>query len=275
MSDLPTPSVYFYGVVRGEHSGPIAGLTSIDGEGPVYGITYHDLTVIVSDAVKERYQVSRQHVLGHEAVVTALMAGYTVLPARFGSIRDRNAIVDELLVAYYELLHAQLTRVEGMVEVGLIVRWSNIQPMVAEIVAADPWLRAARRRLAIARTSQNMRLDVGKRLEQSLAAKRQAEAAEIVTVIKSYAAPDGVNFNSNGEEEGKVLDASFLVSRGQLDAFIEAVKVYDNRFDGRYLMTLGTPTAPYGFVPLLEAAIPRGERVLRRERVRRGERVRR
>lgn len=268
MSDIATTSVYFYGVVHGEHSGPMAGVTPIDGEGQVYGITHRELTVIVSDARKERYEVSRQHVRGHEAVVTALMEGYNVLPARFGSVRRRDEIVDELLVAYYETLQAQLKRVEGMIEVSLIVRWSNVQPIVAEIVAADPWLRSARRRLVTARASQNLRLDVGKRIELSLAAKRLAEAAEIISALKSYVPPDGVRSNDHGEE-AKVLDSSFLVSRDKIDAFTEAVRVYDSSFDGRYLMVVGTPTAPYGFVPLLEAAFPRKERVRPRDRGRR------
>lgn len=268
MSDIATTSVYFYGVVRGEHSGPIEGVTPIDGEGQVYGITYRDLTVIVSDARKERYEISRQHVLGHEAVVIALMEGYNLLPARFGSIRDRNVIVDELLVAYYEPLHAQLKRVEGMIEIGLIVRWLNVQLIIAEIVAADPWLSAARRSLAMGRASHNMRLDVGKRIEQSLAAKRLTESGEIVSALKSCVPQDGVHFNDHGEE-GKVLDVSFLVGRDHLDAFAEAVKAYDSSFNGRYLMAVGTPTAPYGFAPLLEAAILRQNGVRRQNRVRR------
>jgi len=196
------------------------------------------------------------------------LEGYTVLPARFGSVRDRNVIVDELLVSFYDALHTQLERVDGMVEVGLVVRWASIQPMVAEVVAADPWLRAARRRLAVARVSQDLRLDVGKRIEQSLAAKRLAEATEIVNALKSCAATDGVHLNEHSEE-AKVLDASFLLRRDLTGAFAEAVQVYDSTFDGRYLMSVGAPTAPYGFVPSLETAVPRQPRSRRRDRVRR------
>ena len=266
-NDTPT-SVYFYGVVRGEHAGPLTGLTPLDGDGVVFGIAYRDLTVVVSEARKERYEVSRRHVLGHEAVVAALMESYTVLPARFGSVRKRDTIVDELLVAYYEPLHEQLTRVGGLVEVGLIVRWPAIQPLVAEIVAADPWLRSARKRLAAAKASHNMRLDVGKRIEQALAAKRSAEAAKIVNALTTFTPEDGVHMNEHGEE-GKVLDAAFLIRRDEVDAFTQAVKDYDSRFEGRYLMLIGAAAAPYRFVPSLEASIPRQQRGRRRERVRR------
>ncbi|MEI6622607.1 MAG: GvpL/GvpF family gas vesicle protein [Actinomycetes bacterium] len=267
-SDVAPAPVYFYGVVRGEHAGPMAGVTAIDGEGEVYGIAHRELTVIVSDAHQQRYEVSRQHVRGHEAVVTALMDGYSVLPARFGSVRDRNSIVDELLVAFYEPLHVQLEQVEGMMEVGLIVRWVDMAPVIAEIVADDPWLRAARRRLAISRVSQNMRLDVGKRIEASLEAKRLAEADAIVAALAPLYAPDGVNRNDHSEE-GRVLDAAFLVGRDKFEAFDDAVRAYDSGFEGRYTMEVGTPTAPYGFVPLLETVLPRNERVRRRGRSRR------
>lgn len=272
MTEAVCSSVYFYGVVRGDHSGPLAGVTSVDGDGSVYGIAYRDLTVIVSDAQKERYEVSRRNVLGHEVVVTALMERFAVLPARFGSVRNRDAIVGELLETYYEPLHAQMERVDGMVEIGLVVRWFNIKSIIAEVAAADPWLREARRRLGLTQASQNMRLDVGKRVEQSLAAKRFSERAEIVDALKKCAAPDGVHLNEHGEE-ALVLDASFLVHRAAIDAFTAAVMAYDSNVDGRYIMTVGTPAAPYAFVPHLESEFPR--RGNERERSRRRERVRR
>ncbi|MEI8081035.1 MAG: GvpL/GvpF family gas vesicle protein [Actinomycetes bacterium] len=268
MSEATVAPVYFYGVVRGEHAGPMAGVIDIDDEGEVYGITHRDLTVIVSDARRARYEVSRAHVRGHEAVVTALMDGYNVLPARFGSVRDRNSIVEELLVAFYEPLHVQLKRVEGMIEVGLIVRWADMAPIIAEIVAADPWLRQARRRLAVSRVSQNLRLDVGKRIEQSLAAKRLAESAEIVAALDSFVPEDGVHYNEHSEE-AKVFDASFLVSRVEVGDFTDAVKEYDSRFHDRYQMAVGTPAAPYGFVPVLETVVAPEPRVRRRGRARR------
>ncbi len=268
MSEAVGSSVYFYGVVRGDHSGPLAGVTSVDGDGPVYGIAYRDLTVIVSDAQKERYEVSRRNVLGHEAVVTALMERFAVLPARFGSVRNRDAIADELLETYYEPLRAQIERVDGMVEIGLVVRWFNIKSIIAEIVAADPWLREARRRLATSQASQNMRLDVGKRVERSLTAKRLAEGDDIVNALKECAAQDGVHLNEHGEET-MVLDASFLVHRDGIDAFTAAVKAHDSNIDGRYVMTVGAPAAPYGFVPQLESALPRRGRERGRRRVRR------
>ncbi|MEI6363190.1 MAG: GvpL/GvpF family gas vesicle protein [Actinomycetes bacterium] len=261
-------SIYFYGVIRGDHAGPLAGLTAIGGQGEVFGMSYRELTVVVSEATAERYEVSRANVLGHEAVVSSLMADYTLLPGRFGSVRKKDSIIEELLVPYYEPLLEQLTRVDGKVEVSLIVRWASIQPAVAEIVAADPWLRNARRRLQIAKASQNMKLDVGKRIEQALAAKRFEEAAAIVFALKAFTPPDGVHLNEPGEE-AKVLDGAFLITRDSVQEFTEAVTDYDAQFGGRYLMSIGAPAAPYGFVPSLEASIPRQSRPRRRDRVRR------
>ena len=267
-SALATNSVYFYGVVRGDHAGVLAGVTPIDGEGDVYGIAYRDLTVMVSDARKPRYEVSRKNVLGHEAVVTALMAAYTLLPARFGRLRHLDEIVDELLVRFYEPLHAQLDYVQDRVELGLIVRWSNVQSMVAEIVATDPWLHAAGRQMAASRSSQNLRLEVGKRMEQALVDKRMFEGAQIVAALTPLVARDGVHINDYGDEV-EVLNALFLVSRDQVDAFTAAVLAYDRGCGSRYLMAVGAPTAPYGFVPLLEASTSGDDHVLGRARVRR------
>jgi len=265
MTETVRDSVYFYGVVRGDHSGPLAGITSVDGDGPVYGIAHRDLTVIVSDAQKQRYEVSRRNVLGHEAVVNSLMEQFAVLPARFGRVRNRDTIVTELLDTYHELLRTQLEQVEGTVEISLVVRWFDEKMIISEIVAADPWLRDARRRLAISQVSQNTRLDVGKRVEQSLAAKRLAEGADIVLALKECTAQRGVHLKTNGDET-MVLQAAFLVHRDEIDTFTEAVKAYDEKVDGRYLMTTGAPAAPYSFVPQLESVLPQRERGRRRVR---------
>jgi hypothetical protein len=267
MPATDTERVYFYGVVAGAHEGPMGDLTPIDGEGQVYGLAYDDLTVVVSDAHKERYEVTRKHVLGHEAVVTALMADYRLLPARFGSVRPREAIVEELLVAFHDPLSMHLQRLAGHVEVTLHVKWTDFQPIVAEVVAADSWLRAARKRMATSRTSQNVRLDVGKRLEQALAAKRISEGAAIVEGLQKLMHIDGVVQNED-PAESTVLNAAFLLGIGQVDEFTQAVQSYDSQFEGRYFMALGNPAAPYAFVPQLETIIARRDRP-RRERVRR------
>lgn len=262
MSSDTNGSVYFYGVVRGELADTLAGVTPIDGEGDVYGIAYKELTAIVSDAHRARYEVSRRHVLGHEAVVTALMERHDVLPARFGSVRGRTEIVDELLVAHYDACNAQIARVAGMIALGLKVSWAQVQSIIAEIVAGDPKLQVARRRMAAGHASQNLRLDVGKRVEQMLGAKRVAEAADIVKALAPYAAHDGVCHNDLGDE-AEVLDAAFLVSRARVEEFREAVTSYDRHRGERYRVRLATPTAPYGFVTSLEKVVSQEERARR------------
>ncbi len=256
MSEAEGLSVYFYGVVRGDNSGPLDGVTSIDGDVPVYGIAYRDLTVVVSDAQQTRYEVSRRNVLGHEAVVSTLMERFVVLPARFGSVRKRDQIASELLETFYEQLSMNLDRVDGMVEIRLVVHWTEMKTVIAEVVAADQWLKGVRRRLAVGRASQNMRLDVGKRVEQGIATKRFSEAADIVSGLKGCVAEDGVHRNETGEET-RVLDASFLVHRDHVDDFTEAVTAYDAPVDGRYLMAVGAPSAPYSFARQLESAFLR------------------
>ncbi|MGV1005618.1 MAG: GvpL/GvpF family gas vesicle protein [Candidatus Nanopelagicales bacterium] len=258
--------VYFYGVVAGAHEGPIPGLTPIDGEGEVYGLAHDDLTVVVSDTHKERYEVTRRHIMAHEAVVSGLIKEYQLLPARFGSVRPLDLIVEELLVAFHPQLANHLGRLSGHLEVALKVNWAQFQPIVAEAVAADPWLQSARKRLATSRTSQNVRLDVGKRLEQALALKREQEAAALVEGLRELIKIDEVKRNED-PNESTVLNASFLLESGLVDDFTTAVQTYDSRWEGRYDMTLGNPAAPYAFVPQLEAIISRHER--RRERARR------
>jgi gas vesicle protein GvpL/GvpF len=253
--------VYFYGVVRGELSGPLPDVTPIDGDGTgeVYGIRYRGLTAVVSDARRDRYEVSRRNLLGHEAVVTCLMQRHDLLPARFGSIRPSARVLEELLVRHYESLCAQFERVAGRQELGLKVSWAQIQSVITEIVARDTRLRAARRWMANAAAPHSLRLEIGRRVERALDAARAAEAAEIVRVLAPLTADDGVRHNDHCGE-AMILDAAFLVSRERITEFQAAVARYDQAMAERYRMRLTTPAAPYGFVTPLEATVPQRDR---------------
>jgi Gas vesicle synthesis protein GvpL/GvpF len=247
--------VYLYGVVRGELTGRLVDVAPIDGEGEVYGITRGGLTAAVSDAGRDRYEVSRRYLLGHEAVVTALMERHDVLPARFGGVCPRERMLADLLVGHRDTLLAQIDRIAGMVELDLVVRWADLQRVITEIVAGDPKLRAARRSLASGGVSRNVRLDVGKRVEHGLAALRAAEATAVSAALAPYAA-DRRSRPDDRDADTHVLNAAFLAGRGGVAAFERAVTEYDRAHPGRYEMRLGTPVAPYWFVTPLAAPGP-------------------
>lgn len=238
--------VYFYGIVRGDIADAVLALPTIDGEPGIFGVPYDGLTAIVSEAANERYQVSRLFMLRHEAVVEAAVEAQDVLPARFGTVRELNSIVEELLSPYHDRLMADLDRTTGCAEYGVKISWRNLQSVVSQVVAADPVLQRARSRLT-PRTPQRTRLDIGKRVEASIEAARTAEGEAALQALNGSPATVDV---SEGKviDELMVLNASFLVHRTAVDEFRAALEDFDKASEDKYLIQIIGPLPPYSFV---------------------------
>lgn len=239
-------SVYFYGIVRGDIAEAVLEVPTIDGVPGLFGVGHKGLTAIVSEAQNERYPVSRQYMLRHEAVVEAVINAQDVLPARFGTVRTLSSIVKELLEPHHDALMVELDRLAGCAEFGVKASWRNLQAVVAEVVAADPALQRARSRLG-PRTPQRTRLDIGKRVEACMEAARAREGDEAVSALTKSGTTVDV---SRGKviDELMVVNASFLVRRDSAGDFRAALDAFDQASNDKYLIQIIGPLPPYSFV---------------------------
>jgi len=88
----------------------------------VYGISFGEIGAMISDVDSDQPVCSVQSVLAHQKVVdAALRLSKSVIPCRFGTLFPDDENILTFLKEHYELLDAQLTRLEGKVEVGVQV----------------------------------------------------------------------------------------------------------------------------------------------------------
>ncbi|MDZ7578942.1 MAG: GvpL/GvpF family gas vesicle protein, partial [Candidatus Nanopelagicales bacterium] len=224
----------------------LAAIPTIDGEQGLFGIKHGDLTAVVSEARRERYQVSRKFMLGHEAVVEAAMSVQGILPARFGMVQDGASIVDDLLAPHHDRLVNELSSTAGCIEVGVKISWKDLQEIIAGIVAGDPILQAARKRLG-PRTPQRTRLDIGKRVERAIEKAKAAESGRLLEELKESGGPVEVSVGKCIAEK-MVVNASFLVRKVAEDLFTSAIEAFDKATNDRYLVQVVGPLPPYSFV---------------------------
>lgn len=241
-----TDLTYFYGIVRGGLSPELGASLTVDGETGLRGVRHLGLTALVSSAKRERYRLSRRHMLGHESVVEAAMASHDVLPARFGIVLPEEKIVGELLAPHYDQLLATFERVTGRIEVGVKISWNDLQAVIGGIVALDPVLQAARKRLTN-RTPQRVRLSIGRRVEEALATARERESRRAVETLTEAGHSDEVVVGE-AINENMILNASFLVRKQSADAFADAVSALDVATADRYTIQIISPLPPYSFV---------------------------
>src|ERR687888_1535264 len=173
------------------------------------------------------------------------VAGGPVLPLRFGIVlRDEEAVVSELLEPRRDELAALLERFERLVELRVKAFYVE-ETVLREIVGSDPAiarLREATRDVPEA-AAHPQRVQLGEAVARALAARREYDAQSILARLRPLAEDTAL-------EEGDglpVLVASFLVDRGRVPAFDEAMDELAREHEGRITFKYLGPLPPHSF----------------------------
>jgi hypothetical protein len=218
-----TQGTYVYGVVR---SGTKLGdLDRGDGQIPeVRLVEDGELAAIVSPAGGEDEAAVRDSVMAHARVLAAAIEQSPVAPMRFGMVfPDDDTVRKDLLDARHDELTALLEQLEGHVQMTLKVSYRE-DAVLSDIVAGDPEiarLREATRGSSDEAATYNDRVRLGELVGAAIEQRRQSDATEIMERL----APLAVNsLVDQPEKEYMVVNAPFLVQRGQLEEFEATVE---------------------------------------------------
>jgi len=228
--------------------GPI-GLGSPRGE--VIPVQYRDLTAIVSEV--QEFDLSGlspetifRYLGMHQSVVEQVMKRTdTVLPVKFGTAAAGEEEVREILAAGYEELGACLQRVEGLIELDLIVTYSNMEKIFAGI-AKEPEIARARTEAEKLPPEQlqRARVELGLLVMKSLERRREQLADEfsagVAPVVRDIA------FNDR-KDDAMLVNAGLLVRKEDEPELHECIAALDEQFGGDLHFKCVGPLPPYSF----------------------------
>lgn len=223
----------------------------IGGE-PVRAVRYSDLAAIVSDSPYDTYDVTRENLTAHEQVVEEVMARADVLPVSFGTVADNDQEVQRLLLApAFDDLHRGLDGVRGRVELGLKGMWEQDR-LFAEIAAEDETIQDLRDEIAGAAPDEayDERTELGELIAAAMEQKRDQDAEAILSALQPLAVDVRVNPPTT---EMMVLNASFLVDKGQIPAFEAQVDALRQAQAGRLVFQYTGVLPPYSFVSITDS----------------------
>jgi hypothetical protein len=254
--DQTSPSntgTYIYCVARAQpfedDGGSLFATPTIGGHDKVRLVTYDDLAAVVSDAMQDEYDVTRENLLAHQRVITQAMTRSDVLPVSFGMVADSDQQVQEqLLHGAADELHQSLDYVHGRIELELKVVW-NEEQLFAEIVSENDDIQALRDSLA-GQPPEAMhyeRIQLGERVGAAIQRKSDAEAAALLDELEPLAAETRVNEN---QTDTMLLNAAFLVDKSQEQAFDDKVQALGEAQAGRQIFRYVGPMPPYNFVDI-------------------------
>lgn len=241
-------STYVYGITRSGHPLRVRDRRGVGPEPPPLRVVKGGrLAAVVSDA-PEDLRPKRRDLEAHEAVLESLMADGTVLPMRFGALASDDESVRQELDERAGWYGERLDGLDGRREVN-VKAFHHEQAALSELLRTNPELREANETLRAAGGDQGSQIDFGERVLSALENVRARDAAQVLAVLRPYAAEEF----QGPPVDGGFLNVSFLVDEDRLDDLRAAVEEVGRRAADVVELRMSEPLPPYSFVTPAEA----------------------
>ncbi|AUA09600.1 gas vesicle protein [Streptomyces sp. SID8382] len=241
---------YVYGVVMGDRADEsVKGLPAVgDPDAPVTLVRHGGQAAVVSEVPVDKPLGTPEDLRTHARVLDHLAAqGSPVLPFRFGTVMpDIAAVTDELLTEGHDDFARGLDRLRGRAQLTVRARYEQ-DAVLHEVVTEQPEARRLREELRglPEEAGYEQRIELGRLVMDSIAAKRSVDALELDRRLAPYALASVSEEPASSEG---LVNASFLVDDAKRQAFEEAAEQLAEHWHGRVRMRLLGPLAPYDFV---------------------------
>jgi hypothetical protein len=210
----------------------------------VYTVHYKDLGAVVSDAPLEVLDSTRENVLAHERVNETVMREHTVIPMSFGTVFKTREDIIELLRSAYDAFRDVLSKMQNKLEFGLKVLWDRDQA-VREVESEDEDISRLKKEISGQKgPTYFARMQYGRLVDAALHARSERYVAAVLDELRDVSVASRIN-KPIGDK--MIMNAAFLISRDQEQAFDAKVKSIASRFDKLTFKYTG-PWPPYNFV---------------------------
>ena len=210
----------------------------------VYTVHYKNLGAVVSDAPLEVLDSTRENVLAHERVNETVMREHTVIPMSFGTVFKTREDIIELLRSAAEAFGDVLNKMQNKLEFGLKVLWDRDQA-VREVESEDEDISRLKKEISGQKgPTYFARMQYGRLVDAALHARSERYVAAVLDELRDVSVASRIN-KPIGDK--MIMNAAFLISRDQEQAFDAKVKSIASRFDKLTFKYTG-PWPPYNFV---------------------------
>ena len=213
-------------------------------------VTYRDIAAVVSESPVRRYPVSRENSLAHERAIEAVFKRHTVLPVRFCTIAEDEAMVRAILEREYDEFRDLLNAMRDKVEVGVKAVFHE-ELIYQEIL--ERYGEVRRRKEAIASLPSLKAywqlVEIGRMVEEALKAEKDRVREEIVEALKGACCDFRLTHRIIGER--MIMNTAFLVDRAQEAAFDRKMDGLAERYGERITFKYVVGFPPFNFVCLI------------------------
>jgi len=198
----------------------------------------------VSDAPLEVLDSTRENVLAHERVNETVMREHTVIPMSFGTIFKTRDDIVELLRSAAEAFGDVLNKMQNKLEFGLKVLWDRDQS-IREVESDDEDISRLKKEISGQKgPTYFARMQYGRLIDSALQSRSERYVADVLEQLREVSVASRIN-KPIGDK--MIMNAAFLISRDQEQAFDAKVKSIASKFDKLTFKYTG-PWPPYNFV---------------------------
>jgi len=217
----------------------------------VLTIGYDDLSMVVSSYPMAKISMNRENMLSHQKVIEKVMDEFdSVLPVRFGTIAASADEIRSLLDRRYREFKSALTDMNHKVELGVKGIWENMDVIFDEIVRDNREIKRLKEKIAsdMTRNNAQMKIEVGKMVEQALQKKKEQEAERVVDALRRTAFDHKLN-KTIGDE--MLINAAFLVDKGREKEFDNIMDDLSDEYKDRVKFLYAGPLPVFNFVNIV------------------------
>src|SRR6266566_2021758 len=197
-----------------------------------------------SGAPSEVLDSTRDNVLAHERVNETVMHDHTVIPMSFGTIFKTHDDIIELLRSACDAFGDVLNKMQDKLEFGLKVLWDPDQA-VKEVESADEDIAKLKKEISAQKgPTYFARMQYGRLVDAALQSRSERYVAKILNELRDVSVASRIN-KPIGDK--MIMNAAFLISRNQENAFDRKIKEIAGRLDQLTFKYTG-PWPPYNFV---------------------------
>ena len=236
------------GTKQERNFGPI-GISKSGGE--VLTISYDDLSMVVSNTLMGKLEVSRQNLLVHEKVIEEVMKEFdSVLPVRFGTIASGADEIRNLLGRRCSEFKIALRDMDHKIELGVKGIWKNMEVVFKEIVEENQDIKKLKVKLQNDKGKKNIqaKMEIGKMVARAMEKKKEKEAAIIVDALRRTAVNYKLNKNIGDD---MFINAAFLVDKGREKEFDNIMDDLSEEYKNRIKFMYVGPLPVYNFINIV------------------------
>jgi len=240
---------YIYCIIESNKTQSFGPLGIGPRQDELHTICFNGIAAVVSNSPIKKYPISSENMFAHEKAIEEVMKEYTVLPVRFVTIAENEAMVKKILEKEHDKFKDLLDKIRGKKEFAIKAMFKE-EIIYKEILEKYEDISQLKEAISSEPPGKTyyLRVEIGRKVEAALQKEKDTHKDEILNTLSPLAQDTKVNFPYG---ERMIINAAFLVTEDNEPEFDQRVQALDARYGDKIKFKYVGILPPFNFVNLV------------------------